>query len=42
MAGPGPGDARRGRWRLVVLALAFALLSHGCLVAAISLTRSPF
>lgn len=42
MAGPDPGVAKRGRWRVVVLALVFALLSHGCLIAAISLTRSPF
>ena len=42
MADPGSRDPRSGRWRVAVLAVVFALLAHGCLVMATSLTRSPF
>ncbi len=41
MASPDPGDPRLGRWRVVGLALAFALVAHGCLILATSLTQSP-
>jgi hypothetical protein len=30
-----------GRWRVALLAIVFALVSHGCFILAISLTRSP-
>jgi hypothetical protein len=42
MADPDAGDPRSGRWRVAVLAVVFALVSHGCLMMATSLTRSPF
>lgn len=42
MADPAAGDPRSGRWRIAVLAIVFALASHGCLVFATSFTRSPF
>ena len=35
----GPREVRR---RTVVLALAFALVAHGFLILAVSLTRHPF
>ena len=41
MAKPAGNDPRRGRWRVAVLALVFALVSHGCFIVATSLTRSP-
>ena len=42
MERPDPGDPIVGRWRVVVLALMFALLAQGCFIAAVSLTRNPF
>jgi hypothetical protein len=42
MTGPDAGDPKAGRWRVAVLALVFALLAQGCLIAAVSLTRDPF
>ncbi len=41
MASPDTGDPSRGRWRVVVLAVTFALLSHGCFMLATSLTVNP-
>jgi hypothetical protein len=41
MAKPNGIDPRQGRWRVALLAIVFALVSHGCFILATSLTRSP-
>jgi hypothetical protein len=42
MPSPETGGPSVGRWRVVVLAMVFALLAQGCFVAAVMLTRNPF
>jgi hypothetical protein len=42
MAHPDGTQPRPRGWRVLVLAILFALLSHGCFIVATSLTRSPF
>jgi hypothetical protein len=42
MEGPDPDIPRPGRWRVIVLAALFALLAHGCFIAATSLSVDPF
>lgn len=42
MADPEDDKPRSGGWRVVVLAALFALLAHGCFVAAVSLSVHPF
>ena len=42
MANPDGTQPRPRRWRVVVLSIVFALLSHSCFIAATSLTKSPF
>jgi hypothetical protein len=41
LTGPAGKDPQSGRWRVAVLALVFALVSHGCFIVSTSLTRSP-
>lgn len=42
MKDPEMSSPKSGRGRIVVLAALFALFAHGCFVAAVSLSVSPF